>query len=417
MEKISIDKISFYLLYLLIPSIIFSNALANILLVVLGFFSCYLIFKKQIQIPSWLIYFFILVLYYFLHPTNFLIEWNHLDYKNLIKILFLIRFPLLVILILYLAKKEINVKYFKIIFIILSLLLFLLSIDIIFQFIFKVDIFGIKPGQWDDNINDFKRYSGFFGDELIGGAYLYLNSFLILYFLINKNLQNKRNFFLILIFLILISVILSGERVALFKYLLLITIFIFFIIPDFKKQKFILIFTFFLLGILIYNNETLKKRYIQGTFNEIGSVEKIKNNSYHYLHYVTAINIFKDNVLFGAGYKSFPLECKKYDEQYYDLEKRKAITSCSTHPHNMIFQILSSGGIIGFIIFLLFLSKLILFLSNSKNYLLITYVLVFYLPIIPSGSIFTSWINFNFWLILGLSLVYEKLKINKKDLL
>jgi O-antigen ligase len=178
-----------------------------------------------------------------------------------------------------------------------------------------------------------------------------------------------------------------------------------------------LIFTFFLLGILIYNNETLKKRYIQGTFNEIGSVEKIKNNSYHYLHYVTAINIFKDNVLFGAGYKSFPLECKKYDEQYYDLEKRKAITSCSTHPHNMIFQILSSGGIIGFIIFLLFLSKLILFLSNSKNYLLITYVLVFYLPIIPSGSIFTSWINFNFWLILGLSLVYEKLKINKKDLL
>ena len=99
------------------------------------------------------------------------------------------------ILILYLAKKEINVKYFKIIFIILSILLFLLSIDIIFQFIFKVDIFGIKPGHWDENINDFKRYSGFFGDELIGGAYLYLNSFLILYFLTNKNLQNKRIFF------------------------------------------------------------------------------------------------------------------------------------------------------------------------------------------------------------------------------
>ena len=83
----------------------------------------------------------------------------------------------------------------------------------------------------------------------------------------------------------------------------------------------------------------------------------------------------------------------------------------------MIFQILSSGGIIGFIIFLLFLSKLILFLLNSKNYLLVTYVLVFYLPIVPSGSIFTSWINFNFWLILGLSLVYEKLKLSKKDLL
>ena len=92
------------------------------------------------------------------------------------------------ILLLYLAKNENNVKYFRFVFIILSLLLFLLSIDIIFQFIFKINFFGIKPGHWDENLNDFKRYSGFFGDELIGGAF-YLNSFLILYFLTNRNLQ------------------------------------------------------------------------------------------------------------------------------------------------------------------------------------------------------------------------------------
>ena len=149
------------------------------------------------------------------------------------------------ILLLYLAKNENNVKYFRFVFIILSLLLFLLSIDIIFQFIFKIDFFGIKPGHWDENLNDFKRYSGFFGDELIGGAYLYLNGFLILYFLNDKNLRNKKFLFLILIFLVLISLILSGERVALFKYLLLITIFTFFILSDFKKQKIILIFVFF----------------------------------------------------------------------------------------------------------------------------------------------------------------------------
>ena len=229
------------------------------------------------------------------------------------------------ILLLYLAKNENNVKYFRFVFIILSLLLFLLSIDIIFQFIFKIDFFGIKPGHWDENLNDFKRYSGFFGDELIGGAYLYLNGFLILYFLNDKNLRNKKFLFLILIFLVLISLILSGERVALFKYLLLITIFTFFILSDFKKQKIVLIFVFFFLSIFIYNNETLKKRYIQSTFTEIGSVEKIKNNSYHYIHYKTAIAIFRDNVLFGAGYKSFPLECNKYDEQYDDIKKEKPL--------------------------------------------------------------------------------------------
>ena len=417
MEKTSIDKISFYLLYLFIPSVIFSNALANSILVVLSFLSCYLIFKKEVQIPSWLFYFLILILYYLFHPSNFIDQSVHLHYKEILKILFLIRFPLLIVLILYLAKNQNNGRYFKLIFIIIASLLFLLSIDIIFQFIFKIDFFGIKPGHWDEGIKDFKRYSGFFGDELIGGAYLYLNCPLFLYFLINKNYEKKRFFFLFLIILTFISTILSGERVALFKLLLIFTIFAFFILPDFKKQKYILIIVFIFTAIFIYNNETLKKRYIQSTFTEIGSFEKIKKNSYHYLHYLTAIKIFKDNLFFGAGYKSFPDKCKKYDNDYDDKKNRKATSSCSTHPHNIIFQILSSGGLIGFLIFILFISQLILFLLNSKNYLLIIYVLVFYLPIIPSGSVFTSWINFNFWLILGLSLVYEKLKFNNKNLL
>ena len=138
MEKTSIDKISFYLLYLFIPSIIFSNALANSILIVLSFLLLFN-FQKQIQIPSWVIYFFVLILYYFLNPNNFFNEWPNIHFENLLKSFFLIRFPLLVILLLYLAKNENNVKYFRFVFIILSLLLFLLSIDIIFQFIFKID--------------------------------------------------------------------------------------------------------------------------------------------------------------------------------------------------------------------------------------------------------------------------------------
>ena len=78
-------------------------------------------------------------LYYFLNPNNFFNEWPNIHFEKFIKIFFLIRFPLLVILLLYLAKNENNVKYFRFVFIILSLLLFLLSIDIIFQFIFKID--------------------------------------------------------------------------------------------------------------------------------------------------------------------------------------------------------------------------------------------------------------------------------------
>ena len=99
------------------------------------------------------------------------------------------------------------------------------------------------------------------------------------------------------------------------------------------------------------SNNSIQTRLIKSTAIEIGSFENIKKNSYHYLHYKTAIKIFNDNLLFGGGYKSFPVLCKNYDHGQYNSIDRKAISVCSTHPHNMIIQILSSGGIIGFILF------------------------------------------------------------------
>ena len=409
-KKNLFNKVSFFLIYLYIPSIIFSNALSNILLLIFSFFSFYLILKNRIQIPTWMVYFIIFIFFYFFHPSNF----KEFDLEKLIKIFFLIRFPLFVLLILYLADKEDNRKYFKIIFKIIFLFLVLLSIDIIYQFIFKIDLLGYKPGAWDENILDYKRYSGFFNDEYIGGAYLYLNSCLVLYLFLKDKLLLKYGFLLVAISLILVATIMSGERVALFKLSLMIMISAFFLLPVFKGKKIYLIIMFSLATMFVLNNDTLSKRYIDSTITEIGNFENIKNNSYHYLHYKKALDIFKDNPVMGGGYKSFPLLCNAYDNKQYEAKSRKATSACSTHPHNMFMQILSSGGLVAIILFLLFITKLITHLLNDKNYLLIVFLIIYFMPFIPSGSIFTSWINFNFWLIIGLGLIFDKVyKVQK----
>ena len=65
----------------------------------------------------------------------------------------------------------------------------------------------------------------------------------------------------------------------------------------------------------------------------------------HFNHYLSAIEMFKDNKLLGIGPKNFRKFCK--DEKYFLNE-----FSCSTHPHNYYIQLLSETGIIGFGLFL-----------------------------------------------------------------
>ena len=98
---------------------------------------------------------------------------NHPIFKSLI----LIRFVFLIFIIdTLLYNKILSLKKFF-----LSSLIFssFVSIDIIFQYIFKFDILGLKGiGRY---------YSGPFGDELIAGGYLLNFSFLSFFYIFNEN--------------------------------------------------------------------------------------------------------------------------------------------------------------------------------------------------------------------------------------
>ena len=80
---------------------------------------------------------------------------------------------------------------------------------------------------------------------------------------------------------------------------------------------------------------------------------------------------------------------------------------CSTHPHQVHFELLSEHGLIGYIfiislilIFCIRNFKYFLIKKNTLHLASILYVFFVFTPLIPSGSIFATfnatffWINF-----------------------
>ena len=97
-------------------------------------------------------------------------------------------------------------------------------------------------------------------------------------------------------------------------------------------------------------------------FNRILVVENPKSfsqrfeNIKYFAHYDTAIEIFKNNKLNGIGNKNFRFEC--HDKKYFKENQKFTHQRCTTHPHQIHFELLSEQGLIGYFIFILFFIQL-----------------------------------------------------------
>ena len=166
---------------------------------------------------------------------------------------------------------------------------------------------------------------------------------------------------------------------------------------------------------IFYLNDSLQKRY----YNQISSIysfngfKKYFKESQYGAHQNTAYEIFKDNTLFGVGLKNFREESKK--SIYENPDYKKTNIRQATHPHQIHLEILSELGLIGYICFLILISYSIIisvknYLVNKNPYQLssLIYIISCLIPLIPSGSIFSTFFGGIFWFSFGLMISFNK---------
>ena len=308
-----------------------------------------------------------------------------------------------------------------------AILFSILIIDIIFEIIFGFNTIGIKsiiPG----------RIASFFGNELVVGSFFL--SFASIYIATIAKFS-KKNMNLKLIFLIIFLISLSfliGERSNFVKFFLISIFLLFFVIKlSFKIKIFSSLIIFCILFLSLNYFQDIKYRFykqqiknFQAETKELNKADSqnilidTKNNIINFIkwtkygaHYNAAYKIFLEHPYFGVGIKHFRNESIK--EKYRNEEYKWTDERNTTHPHQIHFEFLSETGLFGYLFFIIFISAS-LYLS-IKNYLIhknlfqlvtILYVLVSILPLLPSGSFFSTYSSSLFWLNYTIMVSYIK---------
>ena len=165
------------------------------------------------------------------------------------------------------------------------------------------------------------------------------------------------------------------------------------------------------------------KHTVDNTFKQVFPKGKLVFFSkQHQVFAMTSIELFKKKPFLGIGPNNYRKEChnvstellaKKYNFPEKDIE------NCSTHPHNIFFQLLAETGFVGiiyYIIFNIFLFFQIFKFFFKKKYnqtsLFFLLPVIYYLnPFFPSGNFFNNW--YMCFGILGLPFYLYSTKIKK----
>jgi O-antigen ligase len=398
MEKVITNKNLPTLLLILLPiSLLIGTAITEILItIVLIFFLANVILKKEWYIFNNKLFISLLFLWIYLIINYFASVGNENPFFSLRNISF-IKFVFFILSIIYFFKKKSEIIYFY-----WSIILFFVIFDIYFEFIFGHNLLGIKS-------NDPTRIGSFLGEEKKIGHFILGFAFICLGFILEKiNIKKKKTKILILLsfFLIISASFLTGERSNFLRTIFCASIFFLSFNKIFKNKKIlIIIFTSFFFYLILNYSQKIQVRYLGQILYEIknkGFVQTFKETQ-HAAHFDTALKIFKKNILFGIGNKQFRIECGK--EEYFNKELLRSNARCSTHPHQIYLEFLSEHGLIGttiiltIIFFNIFVN--IKYFCKHKNYIhlgTIAFTISIFLPLIPSGSFFTSYSASIFWM-------------------
>ena len=248
-------------------------------------------------------------------------------------------------------------------------------------------------------------------DKMILGGYLARLFPLIFALLIIDFKSNKLKIILLSLLIIVTDILVyaTGERTALFLFILA-TVLLILLLSEFRKLRIItLILSITLITIITIFNTKLRERNIDHTINQIYPDGEVRIfSSQHQSHYSGAWKMYIDNPIFGVGPKLFRVYC---NDEKYEIDEY----TCSTHPHNTYLQVLAELGTVGFIFILIvfiyvlfksfekFKSNIYKTKSNISDYqacLLICFILTLW-PAIPTQGAFNNWINIIYFLPVG----------------
>jgi O-antigen ligase len=405
-------KIQKYLFFLIPISFIIGQAAVSIIffsIILSSIFSLNKIvgtLKKYRNYDIVLLFFFIYLLF------SSILK----DSQVLIDSILLFRFLIFYFIIKYLVVNF-SIKDFKIFLTIVLFCSIFVIIDLLYEKYFGFDFFGFGKPPGNE-----LRLTGPFRNEPIPGSYL-LNigfySFVSVY-IFSSEAKTSLVKVLIPILIIIIfglSIFLTGERISFIMFLFLISLIFIFYIKIRKAVIFSLIFILSGSFIISIKNNYYKERYLN-FLNNIGTyknLEKYHNDSFFDsqwgAHLLTAYKMYSDNNLTGIGIRQFRVICS--NQNYEKIKSKSVNIRCSSHPHNLYFEILSETGLIGFFIFVMFLFLISIhfiktFKNSDKDYIYILSVYTFcvflmlFWPIRSTGSFFSNFNGSVYWLTISL---------------
>jgi O-antigen ligase len=419
LNNISYLNIISILFYLIPFSLGLGSAVPDILLSIIALsFLIFIFIKKYWKILKNKFTFFFILFWIIIVINSFFSENFNTSFRISFFYIRYLFFSLAVYYIICNNKKFLSNTFYSITF----------SLFVIFFFSF----FQLTTGYniFFDNLQDLvtlgfrdrpQRISGLFGKELILGGYLV--RIFPLYFALY--LIQKKKFIINILFLsnfilLFIMCFYSGERSAIFILFLILLLSYIFLKNFYKIKIYSIIFLFIVSGLIFSLDKKISFRFFEQTlFHQIIQNNKIYVFSeQHQSHFLVAYRIFKDNVIFGSGVKSFSNLCHqdKYNEGIVKLLKDDGTytyLSCTTHPHNTYFQILSETGLVGFaflITILVYLFKRFFYLIkikklniNKYNYSMILNILFFsfLFPFLPTGNFFSNWLSVAYFMPVG----------------
>ena len=404
----------FLLLFSFIPaSIIVGPAISLVNILIIDFSFIFLIlYKKDYKfLSNKTVKFIIFLCLYLIFNSIISKDFSMSAYRNF----GFIRFGILFLAFNYFFY---NKDFINRVLIVWILTLSILTLDTYLESIFGRNILGYGEEYG-------RRIVSFFKDEPIVGGYIngfYLVLIGYLFYLNDKIVNKYKNIILIYSIFFLIAIVLTGERSNSIKAVF--GFFLFYSFNDFFKfkEKILSILLLILMFTLLLNTSNFLKLRYGGQFfkpiisifqsngqiqkNEISIKNKLKDNIYISL-YQSGFDVFKKYPIFGVGNKNYRLEtCSAKNITKYN---------CSTHPHQIYFEFLAEHGLIGsmillFILFNLVFSKIKIIL-NSKNYLqlgCLIFLIISFVPFLPSGAFFADYSLTIFWVNLSIMYAVEK---------